>query len=244
MGLGEFHESTVKKTVLDNMRQSAVYQNAINCLDQANGQKVDAEDVINGTFCVPNCVKKHKHAFQYDFSKCYKDHISERPGECFEENRDPSCVRGTPINIESQMAIKKDFEDTDFKFNYETIDPKSSYKFNQGIESFFFPLKKAKKPDNTYKSFNYMNTATIGLFDKHIPKADFFAQQFHFHSPAEHSIDGKLMDLEMHIVHFIDEKIDPTKIGADNPNASQFFAGVLGFMFKVMGDDYFESRKF
>jgi len=28
------------------------------------------------------------------------------------------------------------------------------------------------------------------------------------------------MDLEMHIVHFIDEKIDPTKIGAENPNAS------------------------
>jgi hypothetical protein len=88
-----------------------------------------------------------------------------------------------------------------------------------------------------------MNTATISLFDKHIPKADFFAQQFHFHSPAEHSIDGKLMDLEMHIVHFIDEKIDPTKIGADNPDASQFFAGVLGFMFKVMDDEYFESRK-
>ena len=51
------------------------------------------------------------------------------------------------------------------------------------------------------------------------------------------------MDLEMHIVHFIDEKIDPTKIGADNPDASQFFAGVLGFMFKVMDDEYFESRK-
>jgi len=89
-----------------------------------------------------------------------------------------------------------------------------------------------------------MNTATISLFDKHIPKADFFAQQFHFHSPAEHSIDGKLMDLEMHIVHFIDEKIDPTKIGADNPDASQFFAGVLGFMFKVMDDEYFESRNY
>ena len=51
------------------------------------------------------------------------------------------------------------------------------------------------------------------------------------------------MDLEMHIVHFIDEKIDPTKIGADNPAASQFFAGVLGFIFKVETDEYFESRK-
>jgi hypothetical protein len=51
------------------------------------------------------------------------------------------------------------------------------------------------------------------------------------------------MDLEMHIVNFIDDKISPMKVGADNANASQFFAGVLGFMFKVMPDDYFESRK-
>ena len=137
------------------------------------------------------------------------------------------------------MAIKQDFEDTNFKFNYETIDPKHSYKFNQKSESFVFPLMNAKKPTNNFKTFNYMKTATINLFDKHIPEADFFAQQFHFHAPSEHSIDGKLMDLEMHIVHFIDEKIDPTKIGADNPNASQFFAGVLGFIFKVMDDEYF-----
>ena len=102
MGLGEFHESNVKKATLDNMRQNAVYQNAINCLEQSEGEKVDVEDVINGLqYCVPNCVKKHSHQFQYDFSKCYKDHISERPGECFEEDRDPSCLKGTPINIES-----------------------------------------------------------------------------------------------------------------------------------------------
>ena len=25
--------------------------------------------------------------------------------------------------------------------------------------------------------------------------------QFHFHAPSEHAVDGKLMDLEMHIVH-------------------------------------------
>ena len=106
MGLGEFDETKVKKAVLDDMKKVAIYQNAINCLDQGNGQKVDAEVVINETFCVPNCVKKHNHTFQYDYSKCYKDNISERPGECFEENRDPSCVKGTPINIESQMAIK------------------------------------------------------------------------------------------------------------------------------------------
>lgn len=30
----------------------------------------------------------------------------------------------------------------------------------------------------------------------------FTAQQFHFHAPSEHSIDGNQMDLEMHTVHF------------------------------------------
>jgi len=29
--------------------------------------------------------------------------------------------------------------------------------------------------------------------------------QFHFHSPSEHTIDGKHMDLEMHIVHLSPE---------------------------------------
>jgi carbonic anhydrase len=29
----------------------------------------------------------------------------------------------------------------------------------------------------------------------------FNGAQFHFHSPSEHSVDGKLMDLEMHTVH-------------------------------------------
>jgi hypothetical protein len=103
-------------------------------------------------------------------------------------------------------------------------------------------LKKTKKLNNKHTSYNYLNTASINLFDSHIPSADFFAQQFHFHSPSEHSIDGKLMDLEMHIVHTIDEKIDPTKIGYDCPASSQFFAGVLGFIFKVMPDEFFEQR--
>ena len=78
-------------------------------------------------------------------------------------------VKGSPINLESDMPILEDFEDSDFGFNYETIDPKASYKFNQTIESYAFPLKKTKKPGNAHKSFNWMNTATIGLFDEHIP---------------------------------------------------------------------------
>ena len=240
---GKFNEDYVKLATLRQMKKNGILQNAINWQDLSEGKKIDAGDVIDQKFCVPNCVKKHQHNFMYDFNKTYKDPIYMRPGECFDLQQDPCMIRGTPINLESRMAIKRDFEDTDFKFNYEVIDPKYSYKFNQSIESFFFPIKKAKKPGNNLTSQNYLSTSTIGLFDPHIQKANFFAQQFHFHSPAEHSIDGQLMDLEMHIVHFIDEKIDPTKIGANNRAASQFFAGVLGFIFKVMPDSYFASRK-
>lgn len=31
--------------------------------------------------------------------------------------------------------------------------------------------------------------------------SEFTALQFHFHAPSENTIDGKHMDLEMHIVH-------------------------------------------
>ena len=34
----------------------------------------------------------------------------------------------------------------------------------------------------------------------------YVAQQMHFHSQSEHSIDGELKDLELHIVHTAQEK--------------------------------------
>ena len=213
-----------------------MFQNAINKQNLGEMTK-EVSDVIFKYHCVPNCVKKHVHNYMYDYSKCYKDPIRSRPGECHDADQDKT-VKCSPINLETGQEIYKDFRDDQFKFNYETVDPKASYKFNQAIESYSFPIKRAKKAGNNMTSFNYMNTATISLFDKHIPRADFFGQQFHFHSPSEHSIDGKLMDLELHIVHFIDDKLSP-----GNAKASQFFAGVLGFLFKVMPDSYFEQRK-
>ena len=79
----------------------------------------------------------------------------------------------SPINLDSKLETI--VQDEEFKFNYETIDPRASYKFNQQVESYYFPLKKIKRAHNEKRSFNYMNTATINLFDKHIPRADFFA---------------------------------------------------------------------
>lgn len=78
-----------------------------------------------------------------------------------------------------------------------------------------------------------MQTSTISLFDPHIPVATLHGAQFHFHAPSEHSIDGKLLDLEMHIVHLMDNKREQRN--------SQFGAGVLGFFFKVVPEEYFEE---
>ena len=53
--------------------------------------------------------------------------------------------------------------------------------------------------------------------------ADFTPKQFHFHAPSEHSVDGKLMDAEVHLVHTYKDK-DTT------------YGSVLGIFFdKEMG---------
>lgn len=58
----------------------------------------------------------------------------------------------------------------------------------------------------------------------------FTAVQFHLHAKSEHTIDGKRYDMEMHIVHVVnEEKGDPVPIKYS----------ALGFMFDL--DDYDES---
>ena len=47
-------------------------------------------------------------------------------------------------------------------------------------------------------------------------KQEFYPLQYHLHSPSEHAINGKLYDLELHIVH-VDENKTP--------------AAVIGFLF-------------
>jgi carbonic anhydrase len=44
---------------------------------------------------------------------------------------------------------------------------------------------------NDYVSLNYITLDGV----------DFFVQQAHFHSPSEHTINGKVYDIELHIVH-------------------------------------------
>ena len=69
--------------------------------------------------------------------------------------------------------------------------------------------------------------------------------QFHFHNGAEHTIDGKRHDMEMHTVHQIDPKL---------AGHSEFTYAAVGILFSVeeytakltssekeIVDDFFES---
>ena len=82
---------------------------------------------------------------------------------------------------------------------------------------------------------NVLKTSTISLLDKHIERATLHGLQAHFHAPSEHTIDGKLLDLEMHVVH----QLDPSLTQGDNKSTHSH--GVLGFFFKTVTDDYFEQ---
>lgn len=54
----------------------------------------------------------------------------------------------------------------------------------------------------------------------------FSPAQFHFHAPSEHSVDGKLYDLEFHMVH-------------SYADTNGMFGGVIGIFFDVEeGGDY------
>jgi carbonic anhydrase len=69
---------------------------------------------------------------------------------------------------------------------------------------------------NVTRSANSINlNLSAGEFEIAFPdgsKSLFSPLQFHFHAPSEHSVDGKLYDLELHIVHTY--KDSPTSLGA------------------------------
>ena len=124
----------------------------------------------------------------------------------------------------------ENFQDDEFEFSYKPIDPVAVKKFNEKASQFIYELNVEQ---------DYLLTKTVGLFDKHLAgkNTKFYGMQTHFHAPSEHSIDGNLLDLEMHIVHGIQSDLTPDKEGG-----AQFSNGVLGFLFKVVPDSYFKTH--
>lgn len=137
--------------------------------------------------------------------------------------------KGTPINLSTSQPIDDNFRDYNFNVKYKDIEPVRQTKYKESGQQFQIVMD--GQPEE-----NYMKTSTIGLFDRHIKSATLFGMQAHFHAPSEHTIDGKLMDLEMHVVHALDPKL------VNGAKKSQFTNGVLGFLFKAVPDDYFEKE--
>ena len=133
---------------------------------------------------------KHRHAFQYDYTKRIKDPRAERPGICFLEGLSEAPknantldldnasqskgfgAKQTPIDLKTQMEITTDFKDDAFKFNYEKVDAQKSLKFNEQGDAFFFQLNADQADEQKKKSF--LQTKTISLFDEHISKAKLY----------------------------------------------------------------------
>lgn len=138
-------------------------------------------------------------------------------------------LKQTPIDLETNIPVLQDFKEN-FTVKYGYIDQFTGKKFNEKGSQFCYQLN---------PTADFMLTRTAGLFDEHLKNRDvmFHGMQAHFHSPSEHSVDGELLDLELHIVHGIQSDLAPGQQGC-----SQFSNGVLGFIFKVVPDAYFEDN--
>ena len=119
----------------------------------------------------------------------------------------PDCAAGreqSPIDL-VKATFSTDSEQPDMKFEgYDYKDYTEGRELLNGGQNSTLKMNldsgnlRTQFPDGTTDSFN--------------------ALQFHFHSPSEHSVNGKLLPLEMHVVHVHE---DPAKFS------------VIGFFFEV-----------
>ena len=105
-------------------------------------------------FCTPNCQHAHHHNYQYDFSKNFSDPRAERPGVAFLEGLKSQKLKTydcpelvgeltltqSPIDLSTAIAIKRDFRDDVFAFNYEkiSVNTNKTIKFNEAADCYYF----------------------------------------------------------------------------------------------------------
>ena len=79
------------------------------------------------------------------------------------------------------------------------------------------------------------NTTTAGAFTDGFTVGGTFLplNQFHFHSPSEHTVNGAHYPLEMHMVHklFTASAVNTTVVSGTTPGAYNVQAAVIGIMF-------------
>lgn len=134
--------------------------------------------------------------------------------ECMKTNQSPIDLRtnGNSVSFSTASA-------TEAKFTYKNFEKAKVTNLGKTIQ---IDIPKDDQANNYFTSDHVPEIRKGG--DK------FTAVQFHLHSKSEHTIDGKRYDMEMHIVHTVnEEKGDPITIKYS----------ALGFMFDV--DDYDKS---
>ncbi len=91
-------------------------------------------------------------------------------------------------------------------------------------------LEAADLETTTTGAGNTANTFTDGLT---VDGTFLPLNQFHFHSPSEHTVNGMHYPLEMHMVHklFKASATDATIVPANTPGAVLSKAAVIGIMF-------------
>ena len=103
-----------------------------------------------------------------------------------------TCAAGTaqsPVNIDTHHSV------CDSSLMFDIF-------FNRGVQSI-------SAVDNGFSLQIDHEISALYTLDINGDLLEYQAQQLHFHTPAEHTIDGKIFDLELHIVHkSLDHRVD------------------------------------
>ena len=113
-----------------------------------------------------------------------------------------------------------------------------------GFNYYDFKVNSSYKPDDPTYTTAFDNATLANLAELEITFADgsrsyFTPAQFHFHAPSEHSVHGKLFDLEIHFVHLVKGS---NTAGTTAAPQDAFPGGVIGIFFdRNQGGNYENS---